>query len=71
MNVVPPSVLTCHCTVALGSALAAAVNVARLTCRAPSSSVAGGAVICGANWTVNAAALLVVAPSELVNTARY
>ena len=69
LKLVPPLVLSCHCTVAPGSALAAAVKVA--VWPAVTVVAAGGVVICGANCTVSVAALVGVAPIELVKTARY
>ena len=68
-KLVPPLVLSCHCTVAFGSALAAAVNVA--VWPAVMVASAGGVVICGAKCTVKAAALVVAVPTELEKTARY
>jgi hypothetical protein len=69
VNVVPPFVLTCHCTLGVGVPLAAAVNVAV----APAFTVvfAGLVVIAGAVFTVNVAAVVVAEPTLLVNTARY
>ena len=46
VKVVPPLVLTCHCTVGLGSPVAAAVNVADWP--AMTVRLAGGVVIAGA-----------------------
>ena len=69
VNAEPPSVLSCHCTVALGSALAAAVNVAVLPALTVRS--AGGVVTCGTYCTVSVAAVVVAVPMELVKTARY
>ena len=68
-KLVPPLVLSCHCTVAPGSALAAAVNVA--VWPAVTVVAAGGVVICGANWTVSVATLVVAVPTKLEKTARY
>ena len=71
LQLVPPSVLTCHCTVGVGVPVAAAVKVAF----APAVTVwlAGWVVTCGcwaAAVTVSVAALLVAVPAALVNTAR-
>jgi hypothetical protein len=69
VNVVPPFVLTCHCTVGVGDPLAAAVNVAV----APALTVAfaGLVVIAGAEFTVSVAAAVVAELTLFVNTARY
>ena len=51
LNVAPPSVETCHCTVGVGKPLAAAVNVA-----VPPEQVVwfvGCVVIAGASFTVS------------------
>jgi hypothetical protein len=69
LQVLPPLVDTCHCTVAVGSPEAAAVNVAAWP--AVTVALAGWLVIAGAKSTVNVAALVVAVPCELVNTARY
>src|SRR5437879_3498533 len=68
LKVRPPSVLTCHWTVAGGLAAAWAVKVTAL----PRSTVwlLGCAAIVGAKSTVRVAALVVAEPSALVNTAR-
>lgn len=71
LNVAPPSMLTCHCTVGVGVPLAAAVKLTL----APAVTVwlvglvvtTGGA---GAELTVKVAAVVVALPTELVNTAR-
>src|SRR2546428_669835 len=51
LNVMPPSVESCHCTVGAGEPLAAAVKVAAV----PLQTVceAGGVVIAGAGFTVS------------------
>ena len=68
VNVVPPSVLTCHCTVGVGMPLAVAVNVAML----PALTVIDESVdTVGATASVNVAGLLVKLPRLLVNTASY
>jgi hypothetical protein len=69
VKLVPPFVLTCHCTVGVGLPLAAAVNVAV----APAFTVvlAGLVVIAGAELTVNVAAVVFAELTLLVNTARY
>ena len=69
LNVVPPLVLTCHCTVGVGCPLAPAVNVAV----SPLVSVwfNGFNVIVAAVFTVSSAAFVFVDPAVLVNTARY
>src|SRR6266478_1536266 len=70
-NVVPPSVLTCHCTVGVGEPVAAAVKVAVW----PTVTVrfAGWVVIVGdvGQFTGSVAAVVVAVPAEFVNTARY
>src|SRR5437899_5799623 len=70
LNVPPPSVLTCHCTVGVGEPVAAAVKVAVW----PALTVwfAGCVVIVGGvgEFTVRVAAVLVAIPAEFVNTAR-
>jgi hypothetical protein len=74
VNVVPPSVDCCHCTVGaeqLVGVFAAAVNVA--PAGAVTVTFAGCVVTVGAThagFTVSVAALLLVEPAELVNTAR-
>ena len=67
VNVVPPFVLTCHCTVGVGVPVAAAVNVAF----APAATVTlvGLVVITGAAVIVSEAAVEVTLLTELVNTA--
>jgi hypothetical protein len=71
LNVAPPSVLTCHCTVGAGEPVAAAVNTAVW----PAVTVwfVGCAVIVGGvgEFTVSLAAVVTADPPELVNTAWY
>jgi hypothetical protein len=69
LNVTPPSVLTCHCTVGVGLPVAAAVNVAF----DPDVAVwlTGFVEIPGAEFTVSVAAAVVADPTEFVNTASY
>ena len=69
LYVVPPSVLTCHCTVGAGEPLAAAVNVTV----APEQNVPldGFVLTIGVPFTVSAAAVVVALPQVLVYTARY
>ena len=69
LNVVPPLVLTSHCTVGVGLPLAAAVKVAVL----PALTVwsAGFVVTVERSPTVNVAAVLVAVPALLVKTASY
>jgi hypothetical protein len=69
VNVAPPSVDTCHCTVGAGLPEAAAVNVAL----APSTTVVlvGCVVTVGAKSTVSVATCVVAVPLLFVNTARY
>src|SRR5205085_801285 len=67
LNVAPPSVLTCHCTVGAGLPLAAAVNVA--VWPAATDWLVGWVVTDGAKFTVSVAAVLVAVPCELVKTA--
>ena len=69
VKVVPPFVLTCHCTVGVGDPVAAAVN----TALAPAVTVtfAGFVVITGAEVTVSVADVDVALLTELANTASY
>jgi hypothetical protein len=67
--VVPPLVLTCHCTVGVGVPVAAAVNVAVVP--AVTVVLVGCKLINGAEFTVRVAAVLVIVPAELVNTTSY
>jgi hypothetical protein len=75
VNVVPPSVDCCHCTVGaeqLAGVEAAALNVAgfgAVTVTSIGCVVTVGATHAG--LTVSVAALLVALPAEFVNTARY
>jgi hypothetical protein len=69
VKVVPPSVLTCHCTVGVGLPLAAALNVTL-----PGHTVwfTGFTVTTGPLLIVNVAALLAtLLPQLLLNRARY
>jgi hypothetical protein len=74
VNVVPPSVDCCHCTVGAeqpGGVEPAAVNVA--AAGAVTVTSVGWVVMAGATHavlTVRVAALLLVDPPEVVNTAR-
>jgi len=68
LKVVPPSVLTCHCTVGVGVPLAAAVKLAGFP--ALTASELGLVVIVGATFTVSVAAVVVAVPKLFVNTAR-
>src|SRR5579871_2272112 len=68
VNVAPPLVLTCHCTVGVGLPLAAAVNVA--VDPALTLWLVGFVVTVGAKFTVIVAAVVVADPLVLVNTAR-
>ena len=69
LNVVPPLVLICHCTVGVGCPLAPAVNVAV----SPLVTVwfNGFNVIAAAVFTVSSAGLVFDDPAVLVNAARY
>jgi len=70
VNVAPPFVLTCHCTVGVGEPEAAAVNVA--VAAAVTVTFAGFVVIAGVVFppvTVRVAAVVVALPAALVNTA--
>ena len=69
LNVVPPLVLTCHCTVGVGCPLAAAVNVA--VCPLVIGWLNGFKVITAGVFTVSSAAFVFEDPAVLVNTARY
>jgi hypothetical protein len=69
LNVVPPLVLTCHCTVGVGCPLAPAVNVA--VCPLVTGWLNGFNVIAGAVFTVSNTAFVFEDPAVLVNTARY
>jgi hypothetical protein len=69
VKVVPPSVLTCHCTVGVGLPVAAALNVTL-----PGHTVwfSGFTVTTGPLLVVNVAALLATLfPQLLLNRARY
>jgi hypothetical protein len=68
-KVVPPFVLTCHCTVGVGLPLAAAVNAA--VAPAVTLPLTGLVVTVGAKSTVNVAAVVVAELALFVNTARY
>src|SRR5437764_3289715 len=69
MSLKPEPVLSCHCTVAAGLALAAAVKLAE----APAQTiwVSGLVVTTGAVLTVSNAAFELMVPQLLVRTARY
>src|SRR5450432_847050 len=69
LNVAPPSVENCHCTVGVGVPLAAAVNTAVPPAFTVTST--GFSVITGPAVTVSVAAVVVALPTLLVNTARY
>ncbi len=68
-KVLPPSGLTCHCTVGVGVPLAMAVKVKLL----PALIVwlDGGVLIVGGTFTVSVAAPVVMLPMLLVKTASY
>ena len=68
LQVEPPSMLTCHCTVGVGLPVAAAVKVA--VCPALTVTLAGLVVTVGAYCTVSVAAAVVAEPTVLVKTAR-
>src|SRR5258708_37278868 len=68
LNVAPPSVLTCHCTVGTGFPLAAATKVTFEP--ALIDWLTGFVVTDGAKFTVIVAAAVVAVPDPLVNTAR-
>ena len=66
----PPSVLTCHCTVGVGLPLAAAVKVA--VWPALTVSLLGLLVTAGAKSTVSVAGVVVaLRPAVLLKTASY
>src|ERR1041385_939564 len=69
LKVPPPLVETCHCTVAAGVAVAAAVKVTG--CPAQMVCEAGLVVTAGGTLTVSVAAVVCAVPSGLVKTARY
>jgi hypothetical protein len=69
VNVVPPSVLTVHCTVGVGVPSAAAVKVA--VSPAFTDEFAGLAVMAGIEPTSNVAGFVVALLDEFVNTAWY
>src|SRR2546425_1909256 len=71
LNVMPPSVLTCHCTVGVGEPVAAAVKVA--VWPAITVCLAGCVVIVGGvgQVTKTLAAVAASAPAGVLNTARY
>ena len=68
LKVMPPSVLTCHCTVDAGELEAAAVKVTALP--AVMVWLTGFMVTLGGVLTVKTAALVVAVPAALVKTAR-
>jgi len=65
----PPLVESCHCTVGVGLPDAAAVKVALAP--AVTVSLAGWALTVGAYWTISVAALELADPALFVKTARY
>jgi hypothetical protein len=69
VKVVPPFVLTCHCTVGAGFPLAAAVKLTLLP--AVTDWLTGCVVMAGAPVNVSVAAVVVAIPATLVNTAWY
>ena len=69
VNVVPPFVLTCHCTLGTGDPVADAINVALTP--AITVTFAGFTVITGAVLTVSVADDDVTLLTEFVNTASY
>jgi len=69
LNVAPPLVLTCHCTVGVGCPLAPAVNVT--VWPLVIGWLKGFNVIAAAVFTVSSAAFVFDDPAVLVNTARY
>ena len=69
LNVAPPSVETCHCTVGVGLPEAAAVKLAVEP--ALTVTFTGLVVITGPAVTVRVAAVVVALPTVLVKTARY
>jgi hypothetical protein len=69
VKVVPPFVLTCHCTVGAGTPVAAAVKVA--FAGAVTETFDGFVVTTGAELTVNVAGVVVAVPPVFVNTASY
>src|SRR6516225_6677449 len=69
VNVLPPSVLTCHCTVGVGLPVAVAMN--ETLPPAVTVWLAGFVVMVGVNWTVSVAAVLVTLPALLAKTAWY
>ena len=69
VKVVPPFVLTCHCTVGAGDPVAAAVKVA--VAPASTDTFVGFVVIEGSVFTVSVAAVVVAVPCVFVKTASY
>ncbi len=69
LNVTPPSVETCHCTVGLGLPEAAAVKLALVPVQVVTFE--GLVVTAGAVLTVRVAAVEVALEQVFVNTARY
>ncbi len=69
LNVWPPSLLNCHCTVAAGLPLAEAVKVA--VCPDVTDWLLGLPVMLGAKSTVSVAGLVIAVPMLLVKTAWY
>ena len=68
-QVVPPSLLFCHCTKGAGAPLAAALKVATAATVTP--TLAGCTVTSGGAPTVSVAPLLVAEPEALVKITRY
>jgi hypothetical protein len=69
LNVVPPFVLTIHCTVGAGLPLAAAVNVT--VPPTPTDRLTGFSVTVGSKFTFKDAAVVVALPAAFVKTASY
>ena len=69
LQVLPPSVDTCHCTVGVGLPVAAAVNVA--AAGAVTVTLVGFDVTTGVVLTVSAAGLLAMDPKAFVKIASY
>ena len=69
LNVLPPLVLTSHCTVGVGEPVAAAIKPTDWP--ALTATLLGLAVTTGRAWTTSVAAVVVAVPMPLENTARY
>jgi hypothetical protein len=69
LNVAPPSVLTCHCTVGVGVPVAAAVKL--VVAPTVSVSLVGFPVIAGGTFTVTVVDAVTAVPAALVTVNVY